>query len=223
MSTKTYTVKVSKDAPNFSAEQIAGWLDEQIASNAALAPDPGSGEKSLRLTLERAKVEQAAKAAGETESAVFLRRLLGARGNLKPEERKEEAPAEQKPRPKEAVLPPRLRLNADQLAPVVAAYDHLQAFAISRAMRAPEAMSAARFTPEEREQLAGATAELANRRAPEWLVQNIDVVGFASLLLSIEFKKIDAAREVAKRTRARAQRPAETETPNPEVIDVIPS
>ena len=57
MSTKTYTVKVSKDAPNFSAEQIAGWLDEQIASNAALAPDPGSGEKSLRLTLERAKVE----------------------------------------------------------------------------------------------------------------------------------------------------------------------
>jgi len=223
MSTKTYTVKVSKDAPDFGAEQVAGWLDEQIVSNAPLAPDPGSGEKSLRLTLNRAKVEQGTKTAGETESAVFLRRLLGTRGNLKPEEHKEEVAAEQKPRPKEAVLPARLRLTADQLAPVVAAYDHLQAFAISRAMRTPEAMPAARFTQEEREQLAGTTAELANRRAPAWLVQNIDVVGFASLLLSIEFKKIDAAREVAKRTRARAQRPAEAETSSPEVIDVIPS
>lgn len=201
MSTKTYSVRIPQSAPDVTSEQVSTWLHEQTESAAALAPDPGAGPKVLRLTLDRANVEQSAQAADETE-AVFLRRLIATRADVKPREQELEKDTADKPRPRPMVLPPRLRLSAEHLEPAVAAFDHFQAFAISRAMSTPEAMAAARLNQEERTQLAAATAELANRRAPAWLVENIDLFGFGSLLLSIEFKKIDAAREVAKNARA---------------------
>jgi len=217
MSTKTYSVRVPQSATEVDSEQISTWLDEQLGSEAALTADPGAGPKVLRLTLDRAKVEQGSQVARESEAA-FLRRLIATRTGLKPEPRESEQgmEPEDRPRPKQFLLPPRLRLTPEQLAPAVAAYDHLQALAISRAMQTPEAMPAARFTEEERAQLASATAEVANRRAPVWLIENADLFGLSSLLISIEFKKIDAAREVAERARAkRASNPSEQSASKP--------
>ena len=210
MNTKTYSVRVPQSAPDLDSEQVSTWLDAQHGSTESLAPDPGAGPKVLRLTLDREKVEQSAKAAGESE-AVFLRRLISSRAEVKPEPREAQTgkEVEEKPRPRPIVLPARLRLTAEQLGPAVAAYDHFQAFAISRAMRTPEAAAVARLTEEERAQLSSATAELTNRRAPTWLIENIDLFGLGSLLISIEFKKIDAAREVAEKARAK-QAPKKT-------------
>lgn len=215
MSTKTYTVRVPQNAPDLDSAQVSAWLDEQTEAGAALAPDPGAGPKVLRLTLDRSKVEEAAHSASESEAA-FLRRLIATRADVKPEPREPEAGkrAEPKARPRAVVLPPRLRLSPDQLTPVVAAFDHVQALAISRSMGVPEAAAVARMDEEERAQLATATAELANRRAPAWLVGNVDLVGFASLLASIEFRKIDAAREVAEKARAQ-QASKQNEQPQP--------
>ncbi len=222
MSTKTYSVRVPQSAPDVNSDQVSTWLDEQAESSSALALDPGAGPKVLRLTLDRAKVEQGAEAAGESE-AVFLRRLLATRADLKPEPRETESEktAAERPRPRAIVLPPRLRLSAEQMAPAVSAFDHFQAFAISRAMKTPEAMTSARLNEEERTQLAGAAAELANRRAPAWLIENIDLFAFGSLLISIEFKKIDAARAVAEKVRTeRASK--QGEQPRPESEETAP-
>lgn len=225
MNTKTYSVRIPQSAPDLSSEQVSTWLLEHTDSTAALALDPGAGPRVLRLTLDRAKVEQNAQAAGETD-AVFLRRLIATRANVAPEGQESELEKEtaEKPRPRPMILPLRLRLSAEQMAPAVAAFDHFQAFAISRAMKTPEALVAARLNEEERTQLATATAELANRRAPAWLVENIDIFGFASLIVSIEFKKIDAAREVARRARG-LQAPQQKEQPNGEAasggLDVV--
>ena len=64
MSTKTYTVRVPAGTPDISSEDVAAWLDAQLGSNAPLAADPGAGERSLRLSLDKEKVEQAASGAG---------------------------------------------------------------------------------------------------------------------------------------------------------------
>jgi len=213
--TRAYTVKVAQDAPDFESGQVARWLDEQIARNAPLAADPGAGDKVLRFTVNSQKLQEGMRSAGEMEAAVFIRRVIATYGGLKPEERKSEVPPA---RPKPAEVPERLRLKADQLAPLMQAYDYGQAFAISQVMRVPEAMQAARLTAEEREQLAVATAELANRRASKWpwLIENIDILGFSSLLLSIEFRKVDAVLAVKKRLRGAKPAPVIAVTPQPQ-------
>ena len=75
MSTKTYTVRVPAGTPDISSEDVSAWLDAQLDSNAPLTADPGAGERSLRLSLDKGKVEQAARSAVEPE-ATFLRRLI---------------------------------------------------------------------------------------------------------------------------------------------------
>lgn len=198
MATKTYTVRVSQSAPEFTSEQVATWLVEQLASGGPLNSDPGPGDKNVRVTLEKDQVEQAKRAANETEDAVFLRRLIATRVGLESEKVQK---MEEKPKPHPIVLPPRLRMSSEQLTPVVAGYDHIQAFAISRALKTPEAMAAARMTGEERGQIAAAATEVLNRRAPKIIVENMDVIGLVSLLAAIEFKKIDAAKAIAERKR----------------------
>jgi hypothetical protein len=54
--------------------------------------------------------------------------------------------------------------------------------------------------------LAAATVEVLNRRAPQRVVENIDLIGLASTLISIEFSKIEAVQEVAERKRQQQQR-----------------
>lgn len=192
MSRKTYTVRVPSAMPEVTSENASAWLDAQSTSGGSLADDPGAGERTLRLSLEQDKVKAGADAAGEAE-AVFLRRLIASNVSVPEEPREAEA------KPKAPVLKGALRLRAEQAKPLVRVYEGVQSFVIRRVLKAPEAVREASFTEEERDFLSAATVEVLNRRAPQPVVENIDLIGLASTLISIEFSKIEAVQEVAKR------------------------
>jgi len=199
MAKKTYTVRVAASAPDITSEQAASWLQEQLASNTALAADPGAGERSLRLSLDSDQVRQGAQATSEPE-ATFLRRLIASHVPLAAEPRET---GELKAEPKPTVLKGPFKLSADQVMPVVHIFEFVQSAAIRNAFHAgPEAIAAAAFSEDERKQLAVSVAEVANRRVPRRLVENIDLVGLAGSLLAIELRKIEAVRAaVALRQR----------------------
>ena len=95
MPSKSFSIRISKDAPEIESAQLAAWLDDQVANPAPLAPDPGAGEKTLRVSADSDKVKAAAKAAGELE-ATFLRRLIASNVAVPGEQ---PPPAEAKARP----------------------------------------------------------------------------------------------------------------------------
>ena len=194
MPRKTFTVRAPATTPEVNSEGVSDWLDTQLASDRPLAADPGPGERTLRLSLEQDKVKAGANAAGEAE-AVFLRRLIASNVSVA------EGPREAEAKPKAPVLKGALRLRAEQAKPLVRIYEGIQSFAIRRVMKTPEAIHEASFTEDERDFLAAATIEVLNRRAPQRLVENIDLVGLASTLISIEFSKIEAVQEMAERKR----------------------
>src|SRR5437870_2571850 len=188
MSTKTYTVRVPQATPDITSEDVASWLDAQQISNAPLHSDPGPGERSLRISLEQDKVKNAAQAVGEPE-AVFLRRLIASNVPVPKEEVRElEA------RPKTPVLKGTLKLQAEQVRPLVLVLETAQSFVIRKAFKCPEAVDAAAYTEEERSQLSSVTSEVINRRAPRVLVENIDLVGLVTTVAAIEMRKIEAVR-----------------------------
>jgi hypothetical protein len=174
------------------------WLEVLLESPADLAPDPGAGERSLRLSLDKEKVEQGARAAGEPD-ATFLRRLIATNVALPQEEK----PQEQKDdvRPKPAVLKGHLKLRPDQIRPMVRGFEAAQSYLIRRAFGVPEAVEAATFTEPERDELSLSTCEVLNRRAPRALVENIDLVGLATTVIAIESRKIEQVQAVAEHLR----------------------
>ncbi|MGH9488802.1 MAG: hypothetical protein ACRD04_14605 [Terriglobales bacterium] len=193
MPSKSFSVRISAEAPAIDSAQLAAWLDDQLAKPAPLAPDPGAGELTLRLSLDGDKAKGAAKAAGESE-AVFLRRLIAS--NVKvPTEGPREPEAKLKP----LVLRGSLRLRQEQLRPLVGAYDGLQSFVIRRALKAPSATREAALTTEESDRLAANLAETLNRRAPAKLAANVDLIGLALDLVSTSWQKIDAVKAAAGR------------------------
>jgi hypothetical protein len=195
---KAYSVRVPAGTPEVISEDVGGWLDAQLASQGTLAADPGAGERTLRLSLEQDKVKAAAQAADEPE-AVFLRRLIASNLRVPEESQGTEA------KPKAPVLRGALRLRAEQAKPLVRIYEGVQSFVIRRVLDVPEAVREASFSEEERDFLAAATVEVLNRRAPQSVVENIDLIGLASTLVSIEFVKIEAVQEVAERKRQKQQ------------------
>jgi hypothetical protein len=50
---KAYTVRIPQNAPGITSDQVAGWLEAYLAAGGELAIDPGAGERSLRLSLEK--------------------------------------------------------------------------------------------------------------------------------------------------------------------------
>ena len=207
MASKTYSVRVPQGV-EIDSDNLAAWLDSIIeAGGGSLAPDPGPGQKTLRVSLDSEKVEQTAKLASESES-VFLRRLIATRVRI-PEEEKER----EKPRPKSPVLPKDLRISAEQLEPAIAGVDALQSWLLSRyVVRVPETREASRMTANERADLSRSSAQLINRRAPAWLAENIDVLGFALQIASIESGVISRVYEAAEARRK--QQPEQQRRPS---------
>jgi hypothetical protein len=205
MSTKTYTVRVPAGTTDVGSDAIAQWLGAHLDSAADLSADPGAGERSLRLSLDKEKVEQAARRVGEPE-ATFLRRLIATNVAVpqeeKPREQKDEA------RPKTPVLKGTLKLRPDQVRPVVRAFEAGQSYVIRQAFGVPEAVAAAAFTEEEREELSVSSCEVLNRRAPRTLVENIDLVGLATTVIAIESRKIEQVQAVAENLRQQRLRAA---------------
>ncbi len=205
MSTKTYTVRVSVGAPEIGSDTVAGWLDAHLASPGELALDPGAGDRSLRLSLEKETVEQAAHAAAEPE-ATFLRRLIATNVAIPQEQKQQEEKDEA--RPKTPVLKGALKLRPDQVRPVVRAFEAGQSFVIRQAFGVSQAVEAAAFTEGEREELSVSTCEVLNRRAPRALIENIDLVGLATTVIAIESRKIEQVQGVAEHLRQQRQREA---------------
>ena len=201
MSTKTYTVRIPAAAPDIGSDAVMQWLEAHLASPSELATDPGAGERSLRLSLDKEKVEQAARAAGEPE-ATFLRRLIATNVAVPQEEKQQEQKDEA--RPKAPVLKGALKLRPDQVRPVVRAFEAGQSYVIRRAFGVPQAAEAAAFTEQEREELSVSTCEVLNRRAPQALVENIDLVGLATTVIAIESRKIEQVQAVAEHLRQRS-------------------
>ena len=204
MPSKTYSVRVPLGTPDVSSEDLAAWLEAQLASNAPLATDPGAGERFLRPSLDKERVEQAARAAGESE-AVFLRRLIASKVQIPEEPERSEAEG----KPKALVLKGPARLRAEQMMPAVRLYEAAQSFAIRKVLKAPEAHREAAFSEEERQLLATSGSEVLNRRAHPKVVENIDVLGLALTVVAIQLKKIEAVQAVAERKQQqeRGQQP----------------
>ncbi|MGH9475071.1 MAG: hypothetical protein ACRD1C_01935 [Terriglobales bacterium] len=195
MPSKSVSVRISTEAPEIDSTQLAVWLDDQLTKPAPLAPDPGAGELTLRLSLDAGKVKDAAKAAGESE-AVFLRRLIASNVSVPTE-----GPRESEAKPKPLVLRGNLRLRQEQLRPLVGAFDGVQSFMIRRALKAPDATKEAALTTEERDRLAANLAETLNRRAPARLAANVDLIGLALDLVATSWQKIDGVKAAAERKR----------------------
>jgi len=198
MANKTYTVRVSTGAPDITSDQVGEWL--ATTSPAELAADPGAGERSLRLSLDKEKVEQGAGAAGAPE-ATFLRRLIATHVRVPQEEKTEEREESAEARPKSPILKGPLKLRPEQVRPLAHLFEAGQSYAIRQAFRVPPhptVFHAAAYTEEEREQLSVAGCEALNRRAPRVLVENIDLVGLVTTILAIESRKIEAVQAVAE-------------------------
>jgi hypothetical protein len=201
MANKTYTVRVSEGAPDITSDQVAGWLVDFEESSGQLAADPGAGERSLRLSLDKQAVEQGARSAGEPE-ATFLRRLVATNVTLSGQ--KEADAKEEKPRPKAAVLKGAMKLRPDQVRPLVCVFEAGQAYAIRKTFRLPvavETVQATAFTEEERDRLSAVGAEVINKRAPAWLVENGDIFALLPEIGAIETRKIEAALALAEQIR----------------------
>jgi hypothetical protein len=202
MPSKTFTVRIPQGALEVTSEQVAGWLE--TCSPAELVPDPGAGERSLRLSLDADKVKAGAQAAGEPE-AVFVRRLIASHVPIPEETGKAEA----EPKPKAPVLKGALKLRQEQIRPLVSLVDAAQSFRLRRVFRLPpepDVLQAAAYTEAEKDQLAAASVEVVNRRAPKWLVENADVLSFLSTFGSIELQKIERLRALAERYHKKTSR-----------------
>lgn len=201
MPNKTFTVRVSQDAPDITSNNVAEWLAAYLAAPAELGPDPGAGGRSLRLSLDRKHVERGADAASEPE-AVFLRRLIATHVRV-PQEEKEVEEREERPeaRLRAPVLRGTLKLRSEQIRPVIHLVEAGQSYVLRQAFRLPPhpaVFQAAAYTEEERDQLSAASCEVLNRRAPRALVENIDLVGLVTTLVAIESRKIEAVQAVAE-------------------------
>lgn len=196
MATKTFTVRVPQGAPEITSEQAAQWLETTPPDK--LATDPGAGERTLRLSLDAHTVKASAKAAGEPE-ATFLRRLIATNVRVPEEVDKPEVP-----KPKSPVLKGALRLQPEQVRALVLVIEAGQSYLIRKSFHVPPdpaVLQAAAYTEEESDQLSIAACEALNRRAPRWLVENVDLVGLATTLIAIESRKIEAVQAIAERYR----------------------
>lgn len=219
MANKTYTVRVSDGGPDITSDQVASWLGDYEGSSGQLAADPGAGERSLRLSLDKEAVEQGARATGEPEAA-FLRRLIAT--NVRLSETKQ-GYTEEKPRPKAAVLKGAMKLRSDQVGPMVRVFEAGQALAIRKTFHLPvaaETVQATAFTDEERDRLSIVGAEVINKRAPAWVVENGDIFALLTEIGAIETRKIDAALALAEQIRRlqAEQRTAEQQGSSPEPV-----
>jgi len=210
MSTKSYSVRAPAGTPDVASEQVATWLDRQLASNAPLAADPGAGERTLRLSLDADNVKTGARAAEEPE-AVFLRRLIAS--NVRVPEEPDKPEIETKP--KAPVLKGALRLQPEEVMPVVRLYEFAQSVAMQKAFKVPEAMrQEAAFTEQERERMAAKLAEVANRRAPAKYVENADLIGLSLTLAEVQIRVLDRVKDVTERYHAARRQAHPAQAPN---------
>jgi hypothetical protein len=172
---KEFKIRICSEVPEATSEAVSGWLDETLKTGTSLATDPGGGEAFCNLSLDEEKVSELANR-HSCKPNVALRRLVATKVSLA---------AVESPKRKSAgatvaellpgkILPKRLEYKEADLLPVVRGLDSGMVLLYRRIYGLPE-LTAAR-TPEADRELASAMAECVNRRSPEWLLANADLV-----------------------------------------------
>lgn len=205
---KEYKLRICSEVPEATSETVAGWLEDALRTGASLAGDPGGGEAFCNLSLDEQKVAELANRQG-CKPNVALRRLIASKVSLA---------AVESPKKKSAggmmaeilpgkVLPKKLEYNEADLLPVVRGLDSGMVLLYRRIYGLSE-LTAAR-TPEADRELASAMAECVNRRSPEWLLANADLVKVTVSLVRWSFaqtdeleKQVSAAKEKARKQKA---------------------
>jgi hypothetical protein len=202
---KEFKIRICSAVPEATSEAVSGWLDAALKTGASLAADPGGGEAFCNLSLDEGKITELANRHGAKPNVV-LRRLIASNVSLA---------AAESPKKKSAgavvaevlpgkVLPKRLEYKDADMLPLVRGLDSGMVL-LYRQIYGLEELTAA-STPEADRELAGALAEVLNRRSPEWLLANADLVKltFAGVRWSFEQtaeldKQIVAAKEKARK------------------------
>ena len=187
---KEFKIRICSEVPEATSEAVSVWLDETLKTGASLATDPGGGEAFCNLSLDEDKVSELATRHG-CKPNVALRRLVATKISVA---------AAESPKRKSAgatvaellpgkVLPKRLEYKEADLLPVVRGLDSGMVLLYRRIYGLPE-LTAAR-TPEADRELASAMAECVNRRSPEWLLANADLVKVTFSFVRWSFAQTD--------------------------------
>jgi len=205
---KEYKLRICSEVPEATSEAVTGWLDDALKTGASLASDPGGGEAFCNLSLDEAKVAELANRHG-CKPNVALRRLIASKVSLVAVEspKKKSAGAMMAEILPGKVLPKRLEYKEADLLPIVRGLDSAMVVLYRRIYGLPE-LTAVR-TPEADRELASAMAECVNRRSPEWLLANADLVKATFSFVRWGFaqtdeleKQVSGAKEKARKKRA---------------------
>lgn len=177
MATREYKLRMPREIPEATSENVAQWIEEAGTTKGKLAADPGGGPVRISVSIDPAKAVEFANANRE-KVHVALRRLIATRVKVEPladpEEKGSGAAAEAKDHLPERVLPRKLSYEAEDFIDFVKGGDKALAFVYRRAYGVPE-LKAAETPPEDRK-LCAALAEVVNRRSPKILLENADLV-----------------------------------------------
>ena len=186
---KEFKFRICSEVPEATSEAVSGWLDESLKSGTSLESDPGGGEAFCNLSLDEQKVSDLANR-HSCKPNVALRRLVATKISLAAESPKRKSAgatvAEILPG---KVLPKRLEYKEADLLPVVRGLDSGMALLYRKIYGLPE-LTAVR-TPEADRELASAMAECVNRRSPEWLLANADLVKVTFSFVRWSFAQTD--------------------------------
>jgi hypothetical protein len=175
---REYKIRVPKDVPEATSENVQAWLDQALSEGGRLALDPGGGPVRISLSLDREKL---VKLANEKRDRVpvVLRRLIASHVAIEPKPAEEPKAERERPDAElpERVLPRKLSYEAEDFLDFIHGADKALAMIYRRTYRLKELKPAE--TPTEDRKLAGALAEVCNRRSPAWMISNADLVRLA--------------------------------------------
>ncbi len=203
---KEFKIRICSEVPEATSETVSGWLDEALKTGASLAADPGGGEAFCNLSLDEGKVAELANRHG-CKPNVAVRRLVASNVSLAAEKLpKKTAGAVLAAVLPGKVLPQKLQFKDADLLPLVRGLDSGMVLLYRQIYGLPE-LTAAR-TPEADRELASAIAECANRRAPEFLLANIDLVKLTVAGVRWSMEQTDQLEKQIAAIKAEAKRKA---------------
>jgi hypothetical protein len=202
---KEYKLRIGAEVPEATSETVASWLDEALKTGVSLAADPGGGEFFCNLSLDESKVMELANRHG-CKTNVVLRRLIAGKVSLAYLEssNKRSAGAMIAEILPGKVLPKKLEYKEADLLPVVRGLDSGMVLLYRRLYGLPELKTVR--TPEADRELASAMAECVNRRSPEWLLANADLVKLTFSFVRWSFAQTDELEKQVSATKEKAHR-----------------
>lgn len=205
---KEFKIRICSELPEATSEAVSGWLDEALKTGASLASDPGGGEAFCNLSLDEGKVTELANRHG-CKTNVALRRLIAGNVSLATVEssKKKSAGVVMADVLPGKVLPKRLEYKEADMLPLVRGLDSGMVL-LYRQIYGLEELTAAQ-TPEADRELAGAMAECINRRAPEWLLANADVVKVTFSFVRWSFAQTDELEKQVVAAKEKAHKKAD--------------